>query len=205
MRLSVTTVEAYRLWREGDWMALETLEAQIRREAPETERMLRGKAFHAVIEDPDGTLREALGEVNYESGGFHFSGEGIERVLALMPRDGTPEVKATTDIDGITLVAKADGLHGLDVYEAKLTARINVDSYLESFQWRAYLKIFHAMRARYVIAQGSDGEFVRIGDVMPMDLYRYPKLDDDVRRLMNECADFIVKRNLDSYVQDIAA
>ena len=30
MRLSITTVEAYRLYRDGDWMELEKLEAQIK-------------------------------------------------------------------------------------------------------------------------------------------------------------------------------
>ena len=216
MRLSITTVEAFRLWRDtGDWMALETLEAQIRREAPQTEKMLRGIAFHAILEHPQACREETPFGVQYRVGArdgtkeFVFAGEGIDLVLTHWPTGGSPEVKSTVDVDGITLVGVADALWANEVYEAKCTEKIDVDNYFESFQWRALLKLYNATVARYVLAQGRDtgGRFIVIDSdgVLPLPIYRYPKLDEDVRRLTLECADFVVKRNLESYVQEQAA
>lgn len=202
MRLSITTVEAYRLWRDtGDWMAIEDLEATIRKDAPENYKMVRGRAFHAVIEHPDETM---IGDC-YQAEGIGFAKVGIERVLQLLPPNRVCEAKATMDIDGITLVGKADALHGLDVYEAKCSEKIDVERYVDAFQWRAYLVLFNAWRVTYLLAQAVDGPYIEIRDVLPVPLYRYPNVREDVRRLANECADFIVQRNLESYVQDLEA
>lgn len=203
MRLSVTAVEAFRLWRDtGDWMALEDLEATIKRETVPNEAMLRGRAFHDVIEFPDDRFVSTMGDDHYRSGEFQFNADGIRRVLTLLPPDRVSEVKTTTEIDGITLVGVADALRGLDAYEAKCTARVDVEKFFDSFQWRAYICLFRCARVCYLLAQGKDvGRYIQIGDVLPMWLYRYPKLDTDVRRLTNECAEFIAQRNLESYVK----
>lgn len=210
MRLSVTTIEAFRLWRDtGDWMSLQDLEASIKREAPQTEKMLRGIAFHSVLERADACREKSLEGHQYRvgardgSGDFIFPGEGMDRALAHWP-DGAREVKATCDIDGITVVGVADLLRGNMVGEGKCPEKIDVENYFDSFQWRACLKLFNASVARYVLAQGRDcgGRFIAIDTVLPMTLYRYPKLDEDVRLLTLECAEFVVSRNLENYVQD---
>lgn len=206
MRLSVTVVEAYRLWRDtGDWMALADLEATIKHETVANEKMLRGSAFHAVLEAP--VRVEAMGEAYYEAQGYRFSAAGMDGVLALMPEGRVPETKAEVLIDGVTLVGKADAIHGVVGYEAKCSERVDVEKYFDSFQWRAYVRMFNLASVIYILAQGRDtgGGFIVIDSVLPMTLYRYPKLNDDVRRLMLECADFIESRSLGSYVQDKAA
>jgi hypothetical protein len=212
VRLSITSVEAFRLWRDtGDWMDLRDLEAQIRREAPQTEKMLRGIAFHEVLERPLAcAFVDEFGGRGYRvgardgSGDFVFPGDGIDRVLSLWPRTGSPEVKSTFEIDGITVVGVADALEGLTVYEAKCSEKIDVENYFDSFQWKALLKFYNATVAKYVLAQGRDsgGRCIVIDNVLPMTLYRYPQMDDDIRRLVNDCATFIEQRNLGEYVQD---
>jgi hypothetical protein len=203
MRLSITTVEAYRMFRDYDWMTLEDLEATITKTAPANDNMLRGKAFHAIIEDPAACKYDAT---HYDADGWAFDGEGIERVLDLLPTGRVVEVKSTVVVDGITLSGVADALAGLGVYEAKCTARIDVEKYFDSFQWRAYLKMFNAQWVRYVLAQYAEkGGVVSIPNVLPMTLYRYPKLDEDVQRLANECAEFVVQRGLPDHVKDKAA
>lgn len=210
MRLSITTIEAYRLYRDGDWMELETLVAQIKREAPQTEKMLRGIAFHSVLERPLACREMSLEGHQYRvgardgSGDFVFAGEPMDRMLEVWPKLPAPEVKSTFDVDGVTVVGVADALEGVTVWEAKCSERIDVENYFESFQWRALLKLYSATVARYVLAQGRDcgGRFIVIDSVLPVTLYRYPSLDDDVRSLTLECADFIAKRGLESYVQE---
>lgn len=212
MRLSITTVEAYRLFLSGDWMALEDLEATIRKDAPENEAMRRGKAFHAILERPDECRQVYPAGSHYEAEDRAFTASGIEKVLELVPAHRIAEVKSTLDVDGITLSGVADALYGLDVDEYKCTAKIDTEKYFDSFQWRAYLVMFNAARVRYVLAQyrdiADDGTladgrvFVDIINVLPMTLYRYPAVYDDVRRLTHECADFIVQRGLEAYVQD---
>lgn len=206
MRLSVTVVEAFRLWRDtGDWMAMADLEATIKRTTVANEKMLRGSAFHSVLERP--VRVEAMGETYYEANGYRFAGEGMDRVLALLPLDRVSEPKIEVVIDGITLVGKADALHGVVGYEGKCSERVDVENYFDSFQWRAYLRMFNLQSVVYLLAQGRDagGGFIVIDSVLPMTLYRYPKLNDDVRRLMLECADFIESRNLGEFVLDKAA
>lgn len=211
MRLSITVVEAFRLWRDtGDWMDLRDLEATIKRAAEPNEKMLRGIAFHQVLERPTAYREAPFAEHQYRvpardgSGDFVFSGEGIDRVLELWPKLPSPEVKSTFDLEGITVVGVADALEGVTVWEAKATEQIEVDKYVDSFQWRALLKLYNATVARYVLAQVKDNgaRFIFVNSVLPVSFYRYPKIDDDVRRLVNDCADFIAQRNLVGYVQE---
>jgi len=209
MRLSITTVEAFRLWRDtGDWMDLADLEATIKKASVPTEKMLRGIAFHSVLERP--VSETPFAEKQYRmsasdgTADFIFAGEGIDRVLQIWPKLPAPEVKSTFDVDGITVVGVADALEGVTVWEAKCTEKIDVENYFDSFQWRALLKLYDATVAKYVLAQGRDcgGRFIAIDNVLPMTLYRYPKLDEDVRRLVGDCAQFVCQRNLESYVLD---
>lgn len=211
MRLSITTIEAFRLWRDtGDWMDLADLEANIKRETVPNEKMLRGIAFHSVLERPSLCRETSLEGHQYRvgakdgSGDFVFAGEPMDRVLQLWPRLPAPEVKSTFDVDGITVVGVADALEGVTVHEAKCTERIDVENYFDSFQWRALLKLYSAKVAKYVLAQGRDcgGRFIAIDTVLPMTLYRYPKLDDDVREMVHDCAEFVRQRGLEGYAQE---
>lgn len=200
MRLSITTIEAFRLWRDtGDWMSLEDFEATVKRATVPNEKMLRGSAFHKVLETCKGETA-----LVYEADGFRFSGDGMPTVLDLWPHHGAKEVKATMDVDGITVVGQADSLIGTEVWEAKCVERIDVDKYEDSFQWRAYLKLYNASVCRYVLAEGRDigHRDIIVSSCLPMPMYRYKSLDDDVRRLTSECAEFIEQRNLTSYVLD---
>lgn len=210
MRLSITTIEAFRLWRDtGDWMDLADLEATIKRTTVPNEKMLRGSAFHSVLERPLACLQESQFGMNYRAGSsdggeFVFSGEGMQQVFALWPKVVTPEVKSTIDIDGITVVGVADGLYGNEVYEAKCTEKIDVEKYFDSFQWKALLKLYSARVAKYVLAQGRDtgGRFIVIDSALPMTLYRYQGLDRDVRELVNDCALFVRQRGLEEHAQE---
>jgi hypothetical protein len=209
MRLSITIIEAFRLWRDtGDWMDLRDLEATIMRATVPNEKMLRGIAFHSVLERP--VSETPFAEKQYRvasrdgSEDFVFAGEGMDRVLELWPKLPAPEVKSTFDVDGITVVGVADALEGVTVWEAKCTEKIDVEKYHDSFQWRALLKLYNARVARYVLAQGRDcgNRFIVIDSVLPMTQYRYPRMEDDIKRLVNDCATFVCQRNLESYAQE---
>jgi hypothetical protein len=187
MRLSVTTVEAFRLWRDtGDWMDLRDLEATIKRETVPNEKMLRGIAFHSVLESPSACREPSLEGHQYRvgardgSGDFIFSGEGMDKALGFWP-DGAREVKTTFDVDGITVVCVADALHGVLVGEGKCTEKIDVENYFDSFQWRAALKAFNATVCRYVLAQGKDcgGRFIVTDDSVPLPEARHRRSPSD--------------------------
>lgn len=211
MRLSITTVEAFRLWRDtGDWMDLRDLEATIKRETVPNEKMLRGSAFHAILEKPTAYIVQPMGDKQYrvpaQDGGadFIFDGASIDMVLAAWPKVPAPEVKSTFELDGITVVGVADALEGVTVWEAKASEQIDVEKYVDSFQWRALLKLYNARVARYVLAQVKDNgaRLIQVQSVLPLPFYRYPSMDDDIKRLVSDCADFIAQRNLIGYVQE---
>lgn len=205
MRLSITTIEAFRLWRDtGDWMDLRDLEAAIKRETVPTEKMMRGSAFHAILEKPAAYVNGAHYRVPAADGGADFIFEGVDRVLEVWPKLPAPEVKSTFDVDGITVVGVADALEGVTVWEAKATEQIDVEKYVDSFQWRALLRLYKASVAKYVLAQVKDNgaRVISInGAPLVLPLYRYPNLNDDVRRLARDCAEFVVQRGLTEYTE----
>lgn len=192
IRMSVTWLDSYLLYRDEDWMSLETLLAQMRGEEPPNAKMEAGRAFHGILEDAK------PGELSVvERDGWVFSFSFLESELALPP---VRELKGTISIDTpsgpVTLVGKVDAI-GSHVVDYKLTERWDADRYMDAMQWRAYLWMFQMKQFSYEVFVGDidpDERRVRVKEHHPLPLFAYPEMWADVRGVVCDLADLIARR-----------
>lgn len=189
MRVRVTDVDQLRYYLRSEDMPLEDLLRRLRREEPPSDKMRAGTAFHAVLENAaHGGELDAV-----EHDGFWFRFE-LDAEIAL------PDVKELLGrkeylIDGypVTLSGKVDAIHGLTVYDHKLTGRWDAESYADAFQWRAYLSMFGGQHFTYNVFVGREeartGDWV-IREYHPITFHRYDGLEEDVRRDLRIFVDF---------------
>lgn len=177
LRISATDLDAIRYWRGQEDAALPDLLAQLRREAPPTPAMERGSAFHHALEvaQPGDLEQVAVGE-------YLFDLSAVSGNLSLPP---IREVKSTREYQvedvTVTLVGKADAIHGRTGYDHKLTKRMDPERYLQSYQWRVYLEVFDLDRFQWNVFVGDErGGPVVIRELHQLGADRYPGLSQDL-------------------------
>lgn len=184
MRVSVTELDALAYYKRSEHQDLNELLRRLRKEEPPSEPMLMGGALHRVLEN----LQAGMEVDEIQSEGFHFH-FNLDEDCSLPP---IRELKGEReyDIDGqrVVLSAVVDGLEGKSVREFKLTQRMDVDSYCDAIQWRAYLAIFNADCCTYdvFVRSNKPGPHVWINERHSWCVWRYPKLEEDVERELRE-------------------
>ena len=186
MRISTTTLESYRLWRdpEQDWMSEDELIATIKGEFRPNHNVLLGQAFGRVLEKPE-AYRVRNG---YLCGDFAFGEDVMEPALAVIDRRGVFEAKGTKPYGDRTVVAKADHLLGAHLSEFKTTlSTFDFDKYAASCQWRFMAEIFEPSLVTYhvfCLYEGTTG-VVELRSIESFNLYPYAALHDDCCALVD--------------------
>jgi hypothetical protein len=188
IRISASDLESLRFWQDRDDGSLEDLRRKLRHEEPPTPQMEAGRAFAKMWE----TMRPGAVEVA-EVEGWTFDMGDLEAVFQLPPvRELKAEFVMDTPSGPVTLVGMCDGLDGTTVHDQKLTERWDAEKYLDSLQWRVYLFLFGCRKFQYDVFVGRyQGKTVKINEYHPLEFYRYPGLEDDVRAAVNELAEII--------------
>lgn len=197
IRLSVSLLESYRLYRSGEWMTTEALEASIRGEFETTPAMLLGRAFHGALEHHKDRWD-----------GYEFRGMEPEIYLPA----GVSEAKETrvieTDSGLVRLVGKADYLLGTVAYEVKTKEKaLDPEHYMASLQWRAYCVLFGCRKVVYRLVQLKASKGGGWWDVVEWDdlpLYAYPALEDELRAEVSRFAAFLTERGLAPHLLEAA-
>ena len=185
-RLHVTDLDGWLWYQKLDAMTADELRSRLRRTEPANEKMAMGTAWHAVLENPPDTI-DAI-----EKDGYRFRIDCDHDIILPQVR----EVRANKDyeIDGaiVTLTGKVDGITWPKITDHKLTFRENLETYFDSYQWRAYLDIFESDVFEYIVypAKEKDGEII-ISDVSKLKMYRYPEMVDDLKQGIRELLGFI--------------
>lgn len=208
LRISVTTLEQFRLYLKDTFVTEESLLASIRGEFKPTRPMLLGTAFHAILETPNECRR---GDGTYTAEGIVFPADVVEPCLEVFDRSGVFEVKLPKvyHVDGreMTVVAKADQLVGRESVENKTKwSAFYIDNYMDSYQWRFYLDIFEASRVKYnvfCISENAGG--FRLNSIEQFSMYPYPALQRDCYNLLRHFVEFVDAKQLGSYLQPRAA
>lgn len=187
LRISATDLDAIRYWWASEYASLNDLLAQLRRESEPTEAMLRGTAFHEVLEAAGPGMFEAVA-----TGGYNFDLSGLDNEIALPT---IREIKATREYEidkcGITLVGKADAIHGKTGYDHKLTSRFDPERYLSSYQWRVYMEVFGLDHFVWNAFEGSERDgVVKINAVHHLPVSRYPELESDLLSELGQAVSF---------------
>jgi hypothetical protein len=198
MRISATTLEAFRLWRDSSWMDESRLQAQIRGEFEPTHKVLLGKAYGRVLEKPD-TYRVAGG---YACDGFRFEEDVVAPALREIDRRGIFECKATKRYGAHTVVAKADHLLGLVITEFKTRlGEYHAERYAGSYQWRFMVDLFDAHQVVYQVFRLAERP-LRLTAIEALPLYPYPNLRDDCAALVDEFVGYVRRCRLEAYLPD---
>lgn len=198
MRISTTTLESFRLFMDPgqEWMTEAALLATIRGEFVPTRPVLIGRAFGAVLENPDAYLVPGF----YRCDGVTFEPSVIEAAAAFIDYPRTVfEAKATKRYGRHDVVAKADQLCGTAIVETKTTqSGFDFDKYADSCQWRFMLDIFEATRCTYrvfVIAEDGDGT-ISLKSVENFTAFPYPDLHRECAALVERFAEFVTRKGL---------
>ena len=198
MRISVTTLESYRLWRdpEQDWMSEEELLDSIRGEFRPTRQVALGLAFGKILERPD-RYRVAGGYCvpDRTFGDLHFDDDVLDPALALIDRARTVfEAKAVGAYLGHEVVAKADQMVGADLIETKTTfSGFRFEKYVDSCQWRFMADMFQVPKVSYQVFELREDRagVIDLTDVHVLPVYAYPALRADCEDLVREFAGYL--------------
>ena len=200
MRISVTTLDSFRLFLTQDWMKEEDLLATLRGESIPTPQMMLGTAFGRAMERPTrwwNAERNAyvvyvkLGDAWEE---YVFPASLVNPQLELFDARGQFEVRVTKMYAGVVVVAKADYLFGHDLKENKTTLKaFNFGKYNGSVQWRFMLDMFNLPRIEYNIfcmKESRDGT-VRMDAVHTFPLFSYPDMHTECVSLVREFVAYV--------------
>lgn len=202
MRISTTTIESFRLWKdpEQEWMTEDELIASIRGEFKPPPRVLLGSAFGKVLEDPDRYLVPG----GFHCNGYNFDRDVIEPCLKVIDRRGVFEAKALKAYGACDVVAKADHLLGAHLSEFKTTlSSFDFDKYAASCQWRFMFDIFQPEQVTYhvfCLTEVTNG-VIGLKEIHSFNLYRYAELHADCAALLQEFCEYVTLRGLDGYLR----
>ena len=189
-------LESWRLYTTEEWFTDEKMIETVKGVVTPTPAMQVGRAYHAVLESPE-RYRVPHG---YICDGYQFSNETMMPMFVQIDRRGVFEVKATKDIDGVTLVAQADHLCGAELHEFKTTTYFEADKYINSLQWRVMAWIFEPLVIRYHVASLDDhlNGVVECREVNSLTLYPYAELENDCRAVLREFVAYVRVKGLES-------
>jgi len=201
MRISTTTIESFRLWRDGDWMPESDLIESILGKWKPNHKAELGTAFGKVLEDPDRYMVPG----GFACGAFTFGLDVMEPCLALIDRRGVFEAKALKSYGPCDVVSKADHILGAHLSEFKATlGSFDVQRYLDSCQWRFMGDAFRPSRITYRVFCLDECEangVIGLKDIHSFNVYPYPAMHDDCASLVRDFAEYVTTRDLVGVLQ----
>jgi hypothetical protein len=203
VRISTTTLESYRLFRDPDqeWMSEDDMLATIRGDWTPNPKVLLGSAFGKVLEAPERFICEG----GYRCGDYFFASDVMAPALKVIDYRGLFEAKATKRYGPYTVVAKADHLLGVQLSEFKTTlSTFDVQKYLDSYQWRFMADIFEPKVITYhVFALSEDtAGAISLRGVESFNVFPYADLRRDCMALVEEFAAYVTAKGLDGFLRD---
>jgi hypothetical protein len=206
MRVSTTQIESFRLWNdpEQEWMTEDDLIATIRGEFKPTPKVTLGKAFGAVLEDPDAYAVEGGYRVALDGTTLEFGADVMAPCLAEIERNGCFEVKTVKTYGDVDVVSKCDHLYGARLSEFKTTlSSFDFDKYAASCQWRFMADAFQPHLVRYhvfCLNEATNG-VISLRECHRFNLYPYAALHEDCARLVREFRAYVISRGLDGVLK----
>lgn len=204
MRISVTTLDAFRLYMhpDNDWMTEAELLANIRGEFEPTHKVDLGFAFGQVLAEPE-KYRTPGG---YLAEAFYFEDAMMRPCLDMFDRRGVFEAKAIGRFGNYAVVGKADQIFGDDIRENKTTlGSFDFDKYASAYQWRFLVDLFGADAVTYHVFCLSEPKAtggVALRSIETFTLYRYRGLHQDCARLVSQFCDYVKLRGLEGVLRD---
>ena len=183
---SVTTLDEYRQYLSGekfngDEYTTEDFIAWLNSEWQPSPKMEAGTAVHKLIE------YASYGELTtpHTVDGWTIN---IDLDATLMLPESR-EARVSAVYRGFELRGRVDSIDALSVRDLKTTRQIDIDRYLESYQWRLYLWMTGLPTFHYDILRVKVDEEEReitITDLTTITLHRYPAMSNDITALLDQ-------------------
>ncbi len=225
LRLSITTLESFRLFQTTEWMTEERLLDQLTGKFESNPAMTFGSAYHRLIEkgfEIENGLTTGFSaeypdqpKIDFLNVSDKITQPALDFRLKHPLISNEYKVVKNLDILGheIQLVAKCDGLEGAIIHEHKTTPNVDYDKYYNSYQWRFYCDIFGLDIVQYNVFElvGSaykmkkatnDQEFINeieSVELQEFQMFNYPDLHKDCEALLIGFIQFIELKELASY------
>lgn len=209
MRISVTTVEQFRKYRDGD-ITFEMLMKSIVGPYEPSRYADLGSAFHSILENPKDGIVNSITPF-YRVKGIEFDCFMMQQAIAVMDYSGTFEVPFTkqypvlSDNSFVTISGRADQLVGAKAIENKTVwTQYDFDNYALSCQWKFYLDMFELQAVGYNIFVMSETQSrgIELKSIEQFEMHSYPDLLTDLHDLINDMVFFINQQNLSQYFKD---
>ena len=211
MRLSVTTIEAFRQYRDGvtnyngdPYVTQEKLIQRIKKEEEEPSVfMLRGTAFHKLMGNP----KKYFKEPDYICSNIRFD-KSIEKAFEYSYKDFPFEIKTVKpyiiNSEKLNVVGVADPLVGNIAIENKTKwGSPSLTDYYDSVQWRFYLELFEAEMVQYqIFLMQEKKKIIYLKDFIPLQFTSYPNMSKELTTMLAEFLEFIKIHNLENYLKD---
>ena len=181
-----TDLDSMLWYRKLEEMTVDEMRGRLLRTEPANEKMAMGTAWHSVLENPP----EEICEI--EMNGYKFRIDCDAEIC--LPQIREVRANAAYEIDGatVTLTGKVDGITGATITDHKLTFRENLETYCDSYQWRAYLDIFGADRFDYIIYEAAEKNgVIVVKNISVISMYRYPEMRQDLMEGVRDLLGFV--------------
>lgn len=197
-RISPSMLDGISFYRQNDFISFPDFLARVRgdSDAASFAAAGTGKTLHRMLENASvGDCFESVG--------------GTVAVMADTEIEAFPlrELKAVkvlqTRFGRVAISGIADAVNGNEVIDYKVTfSSFPAEKYFDSLQWRIYLWMFECTNFRYIIFQGRESKKngMSIDSVSEIFLFRYPNLESDVTRSVEDYISFLIANDLEYLV-----
>ncbi len=224
MRVSVTTLESFRLFLQEEWFTEKRFLEQLSGKFISTLGMEFGTSYHRLLEvglEYPNTL-----VFTHTDGGklINVSDAIINPALEFRSRHPNiiSEIKNTKEYlignDTITVSGICDGVEGMILHEHKTCLGFDGDKYVNSCQYKFYFEMFGAEIVQYnvfdLIANKTEikqaqnleefTQFIKSVEYNKIMLYKSPDNSDYCYNLVSQFVEYVKYRNLQSYFKDKA-
>ncbi len=182
MNVSVSKLDAFKRFEDGNMDEDEFvsyLEGRIKEEKMRAINI--GNAFHELVLSD----KPIDGEI-IEANGFAFDGDSLRKVREYV--DGYKfeiPIQKTYSSD-IEITGRLDFSYGIAGGDLKTTSRIELERYMDSYQWRLYLWMSGLEIFSYVIVELNDKyNTASVNRIQVIDMYPYIGMENDCLSLIS--------------------
>lgn len=191
IRISATTLEAYRRWLDNEDATIEDMVAYLDRKIEPTKAMMAGTAFHKLLETKQGNLTVET----VDGFTFDFSGIDSDVYIPKIKEFKFTVMRRILDED-VTFVGVVDAMDSNTVFDHKLTSSIDIEkNYEPSMQWRAYLSWLNLDHFTYNLFRqynpAATPDTFLIKEAVTVSFHRYEDMDLDVENMAKSLICFI--------------
>lgn len=179
-------IDAYVYHRNSE-QDMETFVMELLKLTPFPKKAEAGVAFHDYIE------KFGYGDLplNFTSNGWNIINNNVNVII---PYPFAREVKFNKNWNDINIFAVVDGIDNFRIHDIKTTSKLNVEKYMESWQWKIYLWLTEMQTFIYDIFTVDINEIDNILTLKNYDrieLKRYPNMVNDIDNIFNEYSNYL--------------